>query len=128
MNRPTGVTVLSILAFIAGAFTLIAGLLLTLMGTAIGSMGGPVFAAIGAFAGVIFLVLGALYFLVGFGLWTLKPWAWMLTVILCGIGLALNLVQALSGDVVGGTFGLIVNGFVLWYMMRPHVKTAFGRA
>jgi hypothetical protein len=52
----------------------------------------------------------------------------MLTVILCGIGLALNLVQALSGEVVGGTFGLIVNGFVLWYMMRPHVKTAFGRA
>jgi uncharacterized membrane protein (DUF2068 family) len=77
---------------------------------------------------VIFLVLGALYFLVGFGLWTLKPWAWMLTVILCGIGLALNLVQALSGEVVGGSFGLIVNGFVLWYMMRPHVKTAFGRA
>lgn len=128
MNRPTGVTVLSILAFIGGAFTLLAGLLLTLMGTAIGAMGGPLFAAIGAFAGIIFLVLGALYLLVGFGLWTLKSWAWMLTVVLSGISLTLNLVQALSGEVVGGTMGIIVNGIVLWYMMKPHVKAAFGRA
>lgn len=127
MNRPTGVTVLAILAFIGGCITLMGGLLLSLMGGAIGAMGGPVFAAIGAFAGIIFLVLGALYFVVGFGLWTLKSWAWMLAVILAGIGLALNLLQALSGEIVGGTFGLIVNGVVLWYMTRPHVKAAFGR-
>lgn len=128
MQRPTGVTILAILAFIAACFMLLGGLLLTVAGTVIGAMANPLFAALGAFGGILIIILGALYALVGYGLWTLKSWAWILTVVLAGLGFAFNLLQLLAGDIAGGLVGFIVNGVVLWYMMQPQVKTAFGRA
>src|SRR5687768_14232065 len=121
MNRPTGVTVLAILTFCFAAFLLLPGLLIPLVGTAIGAAGGPVLAALGAFAGIVMIVFAVLEGIVGYGLWTLKTWAWLLTVILSGISAAFNLMQLLSGDIGGGLFGLIINGIILWYMMKPHV-------
>jgi len=127
MNRPTGVTVLAILAFCFALFLLLAGLLMTLVGTTIGAAGGPVLAALGAFAGIVMIVFALLEALVGYGLWSLKGWAWILTVILAGLGLAMNVLQMLSGEIFGALFGLAINGLILWYMMQPHVKAAFGR-
>jgi uncharacterized membrane protein (DUF2068 family) len=97
------------------------------VGTAVGAAGGPVLAALGAFAGIVMIVFALLEALVGYGLWTLKGWAWMLTVILAGLGLAMNVLQMLSGEIFGAMFGLAINGVILWYMMQPHVKAAFGR-
>jgi hypothetical protein len=127
MSRPTGVTVLAILAFCFATFLLLAGLFVTLVGTAVGAAGGPLLAALGAFAGIVMIVFALLEALVGYGLWTLKGWAWMLTVILAGLGLAMNVLQMLSGEIFGAMFGLAINGVILWYMMQPHVKAAFGR-
>jgi hypothetical protein len=77
MERPTGVTILAALSIISGLIAILGGLALFTVGP--GIIGGVV------------LILGILSLIYGWGLWTLKPWAWMLAI----IGAALNLVTAL---------------------------------
>lgn len=74
MERPSGVTILSILSFLGAALTLLGACAMFVLGAA-GiaaasggrSMGGPL-AALGAFAGVALLILAAIYVVNGIGL------------------------------------------------------------
>jgi uncharacterized membrane protein (DUF2068 family) len=80
--------------------------------------------------GAIGLVSALLYLAFGFGAWTLKPWAWMLGIIGAGISIASNLLSLISGNasIVGAVISLIIPGVILWYLFRPDIKAAFGRA
>ncbi len=129
-QRPTGVTILAILAVIGGFLGLCGSL--TLFGVGgLGVMAGEV--SSGAMAGIfgaIGLVSALLYLAFGFGAWTLKPWAWMLGIIGAGISIASNLLSLISGNasIVGAVISLIIPGVILWYLFRPDIKAAFGRA
>jgi hypothetical protein len=129
-QRPTGVTILAILAVIGGFLGLCGSL--TLFGVGgLGVMAGEV--SSGAMAGIfgaIGLVSALLYLAFGFGAWTLRPWAWMLGIIGAGISIASNLLSLISGNasIVGAVISLIIPGVILWYLFRPDIKAAFGRA
>jgi hypothetical protein len=129
-QRPTGVTILAILAVIGGFLGLCGSL--TLFGVGgLGVMAGEV--SSGAMAGIfgaIGLVSALLYLAFGFGAWTLKPWAWMLGIIGAGVSIASNLLSLISGNasIVGAVISLIIPGVILWYLFRPDIKAAFGRA
>jgi hypothetical protein len=130
--RPTGITILAILAAIGGVFGLLGGLaIIGLGGVAAGYLGGTEGAAVGGlavFGGLVVLVTAVLALAFAYGAWTLKPWAWMLGVIaevlsLIGSALAVAGGSSISSQIIGV---LIALG-ILYYLNTPNVKAAFGR-
>jgi hypothetical protein len=135
--RPTGVTILAILALIGGVFGLIGGLGLIAGGALLGGIvGGGAGVALGGLAfvfGIVTLGLAIAELFFAYGAWGLKPWGWSLGVILALASIVWAVVTALaSGDfvnsLIGGAIGIIISAVILYYLMTPAVKTAFGRA
>ena len=145
MNRPTGVTVLAVLQFIGAGFCVIGGLLMMVGGTFLAAILGRATASgegstamagmgalIGVVGGVFCLVLAVLYGVVGWGLWGLKNWARIVTIVLAAIG-ALFQVMGMVGSMLHFRIGTMiwhliwigVNGLIVWYLVQPQVKSAF---
>jgi hypothetical protein len=137
--RPTGITILAILALIGGIFGLLAALAL-MAGALIGS--GTTTAAEGAaFGGIAFvfglIALGGalLYLAFAYGSWTAKTYGWALGIIGALWGIVSQIVTVLaSGDIVGKLvsvstiIGLAIPVIILYYLNTPNVKAYFGRA
>jgi hypothetical protein len=131
-QRPTGITVLAVLAFIGGAFAVFGGLALMAAGAFLGAMGagegGGLIAALGAVAGVFFLIYAALLFAVGFGLLKRKRWAWYVALVAAGLQILLGLGSLLAFDIIGALLNLGIGGFVAWYLLSPPIQAWFGVA
>ena len=109
-RRPLGVTVIAILVAIGAVFEIIGGLLLL-----------AVFAPIGIFA----LIIGVISLFVAWGLWTLKPWAFWLVVIVEVIHLVqaiLSLTRGQGGSVGDLIFPIII---LLYLFLDRNVRAAF---
>jgi hypothetical protein len=169
MERPFGVTIISILAIIGGILLVFGGLSLLAFGaffTAIptGTLItedqplqpqqledaaelqalGQFFGSVGIAIGSIVLAVGVGYLIVSYGLLKGKGWAWIVTVILTIIAIITQvtaviststLTQSLSTDIaalISGItahiIGIAVNGVILYYLYRPHVKAYFGKS
>lgn len=140
MERPSGVTILSILSFIAAALMILAACGMFVLGAA-GiaaasggrAMGGPL-AALGAFAGVALLILAAIYVVNGVGLWKLLGWGRVLTIMLVAIGVIFailwlfrSFVPMHPGMIAWQLILLVIDAVILTYMFRPRVRQAFGQ-
>src|SRR3989304_3115556 len=112
MDRPTGVTILAVLNFIGAAFYILLGLGFMLgmgiLGGIIGQAGGEgsagamgMLMGLGVVAGVIFIVLSLIPLLIGWGLWKLKNWARIISIVL----FALGALAALAGGGIGASAG-----------------------
>ena len=135
--RPTGVTILAVLALIGGVFGLIAGLGLMMGGALFGGMmGGSQGVALGGMAfifGVVGIGIAIAELAFAYGAWTLKPWAWALGIIAAIANLLLIVVSAvIGGDIIASLIASVISiaiwAVVLYYLTTPTVKTAFGRA
>ncbi len=143
MERPTGVTVLAVLLMIFAAFAAFAGLALLVMGLGGGAalqMRGTstgmssMIAGMGALGGVFLLALAAAYVVLGVGLLKLLNWARVVTLVLVGLGLllaAIGLLTALIhfqvGMIAGRLIAAGIDVWIIWYLLRPDVKQAFGQ-
>jgi hypothetical protein len=142
MGRPVGVTILAILNFIGAAFCLLGGIGMILGGGFIATMlsqqgqgsagAAGILAGLGAAAGVCIIIVGGVSALVGFGLWKLKGWARIVSIILYAISGAFQLLGILGSlahfnlfALVWGAFWVAVDAFVIWYLLKPEVKAAF---
>jgi len=140
-ERPSGISVLAILAGIFGIILIIGGVVVGAMagaisdfikdyietyGTTMGmgtiDISGIVESALVAFA-VIALIFGILYVAVAYGFWIGAGWSRMLAIILSVLGIILGLISLPSGIVL-----IIIYGVILWYLMQRHVKAFFGVA
>src|SRR6266487_4152135 len=133
-RRPTGVTILGVLAILGGIALLVAGVAAIGLGLVIGTYAGSAFtnalsnagysglASIGA--GV--LVLGILYFAVGIGYFGGKGWAWTVGIIVTAISIVLDIIQIAFGA-YSNAFGLVIGLLIIYYLTRPHVKVFFGK-
>lgn len=132
--RPTGITILAVLAAIGGVLGLLAGVaLLGLGGIAAGATGNAAFFGLGAFAGIVTVAISIAQLAFAYGAWTLQPWAWSLGVVLSLVSIVWSVVGALgSGDIVSGLIGqaisIAINVAILYYLNTPGVKAAFGKA
>ena len=126
-RRPVGITVLVVLQIITGVFNVVLSVLLAAVyAFALVLLGMPslgIFLAILAF---VFLVLGVFSFVIAYGLWSGKRWAWIATVVLAILGLASSSVGLIFGnffDIVSITLYAIT----LAYLMTRSVRFYFGR-
>ena len=118
--RPTGITILAILEVLGG-------LALLLGGAAITALGGLVGLGLGAAFGGILIIFGLLSFVVAFGLWTGKEWAWLVALILSGLGALFDLVSIVIGLGYGSILSLLIDVAIIYYLTRPHVRAYFGK-
>lgn len=119
-TRPTGITILAILAGIGGVLGLFSGFVITFAGAI-------VFGGLGAILGLAFLAYAALLIAFAYGAWTLKPWAWPLGVAGAAFGIILAVLQILGGDISGQILSIVVDGVILYYLNQPGIKALFGR-
>jgi uncharacterized membrane protein (DUF2068 family) len=81
-------------------------------------------------SGTFGIVLATVQIVTAVGLLMLKRWAWYLAV----IAVALTVIQGVIGIFGGGFFaficagiGLIIPAAILVYLLRPQIRTLFGR-
>lgn len=138
--RPTGVSVLAILAILFGLGGLALGAVLLAASAVVSTLNlsttypqlamynlttATIAAVIGIF-GAFFLIVGILDLIVGIGFFGGKGWGWTLGMI---VGI-LNIVGGVLGIFVSpgaGIVWLIIWIGIVYYLTRPRVKTFFGR-
>jgi len=129
-ERPTGVTVLAILDIIGGVLVALLGLVFIALGPRLtiilkAEHLPPVLVAFFGVLGIVFIVIGAISIVIGWGLLKGKGWSWWLTVIFAVLGIIGAVLNIAMGN-VGGIINLVIDGIIIYYMFRPHVKAYFG--
>jgi hypothetical protein len=129
IQRPTGVAVLSILMFLGGAVDIGTAALFLFLGT----VTLPTLALLPSLqlAGTLLLLLSiiplifaVISFVLGFGLWKGRSWAWTWTLISSIIGL----IVSAAGLIIGfGLVGVVIYAFFIFYLTRGRVKSYFGK-
>ena len=129
MARPTGVTILAVLAAIGGFFGLLAGLTVLGVGGFLIGAGGGIYGGLATIAGLVILTQAVLALAFAYGAWTLKPWAWVLGVAAWVLSLILSAYAVVSGGSIGDqVVSVAIAAIILYYLFTPQVKAAFGRA
>ena len=157
MERPLGVTVIAILIVIGGISFLFGGISLVIVGAILSTAFtdvstsspfiGSFFGILSAALGAVLLVVGIGYIIMSYGLLKGKGWAWTITIILTLIGVAINIISAITGGVsnmstinnmnddansfiygiVGSAIGIAISVVIIYYLYRPRVKIFFGK-
>jgi hypothetical protein len=115
-SLPLGVAILAILIGIYGFIVFLIGLIIAVGSTVPSALGGgnPLghFATAGLLGGLIILIIGLIILGLAVGLWNLRMWALVLTVLFLIIELV---IYGLAGAFI--TFGFIVGAILLIYLV-----------
>ena len=87
----------------------------------------PDLGILSAAIGAVLIALGIAYFVMAYGLWKGKGWAWTITLVLSFIGIAFGIASIVTGN-IGAVFHLIINIIVVYYLYKPNVKMFFGKS
>lgn len=135
MERPLGVTVLAVLSLVSGAWRVLKALAWFGIGGTAAVVTGMASPVAGALVGGVAVLFGTLALLTGifslvfaYGALTLKPWAWTLGAWTHGLILAWSVLAVLGPGVFSERWiDIAVSGVILYYLMRPEIKQAFGK-
>ncbi|MGA9934796.1 MAG: hypothetical protein WBP83_06705 [Nitrososphaeraceae archaeon] len=99
---------------------------------------------VGIAIGAIVLAVGVGYLIVSYGLLKGKGWAWIITVILTIIAIAVQIVSGITASMFNESFiddtnsfvtgiiaqivGIAIDGVILYYLYRPNVKAFFDKS
>jgi len=140
MQRPTGVTIISVLAFIGAACLFFAAMGMFLGGAVLSSMAGRpgvgMIAGIGGvIVGAVFLGIAVVDLVLGIGLWKLQNWARILSIVLLIVAVvfyALGILRSvLHFHLIRLCIQAIFMAIDIWiiaYLSKPNVKQAFSEA
>jgi hypothetical protein len=62
----------------------------------------------------------------GWGLWKMRPWAYSWGIGLAFLSVALCTLATSQAVQLSAPLGVMINGFVIWYLRRDNVRAAFG--
>jgi uncharacterized membrane protein (DUF2068 family) len=115
-DRPLGVTIICILQFIAAIILIALGAIFTLILA--------ILVPLLAILGVFILVLGIISFIVTFGLWNLKNWAFWLTIIVNVISIVTGIATGVYAGDPSAFTGIIIPLIVVIYLftVREHFR------
>jgi hypothetical protein len=139
MQRPTGVTILALLAFVSGALHFLAAFLAFSAGSVASAQAKsgyfvPVaapfvnaFGNLGFSIGLIGMILATITLIAAGGLWVLsRTWGFWLASVILVLDLIADIVGLFAGDatvftIVGALFAIVA----LIYLWQPRVRQAF---
>ena len=119
-RRPLGISIIAILLFIQAIFEIVGGIF-SFLGRLITN---PL---AGLLVGWIPLAIGVLLLILAWGLWTLKPWAYWVTLVLEIVNIVLHFLgyqqtHSLFAIISGGIISIIV---VIYLLVDRNVRRAF---
>ena len=123
-ERPAGIPILGIIAFLGGVVLCFIGIVLT---------GAVIFGGIstgsGTFVtGAITFAVGILFLTVAIGAWFNLPWARTAGIAVAILGLVAGVITLVTTGAIGHAVATFVFPlFLLWYLNRDKVKAAFNR-
>ena len=132
--RPVGVSLIAALTWFLGALWALAGFsaigfshlgarLLSTM--AEGNFLQRFTASLGTALGIVLLLLAVFYLIVGFGLWNLKNWARILTIIFVALGFLLGLRSLIEFHHTFRVIRTAIDAVILIYLFMPEVRKQF---
>jgi hypothetical protein len=135
--RPIGVSAIAVLTWIRASLYALGGLALIGVGhlsaklvstVANDSFFEALVSRLGKTLGIGVLMIALVYVVVGLGLWALKNWARVLTLILVTIWLLFGLLGLLRHPTAWHMIRMLVDVAILVYLMLPDVKRLFAAA
>jgi hypothetical protein len=136
-QRPTGITLLAliyialaILSLLWSLFVFGFGGVTATFGTLFGAQNVATSGVNNVASGTLGILTAVVELIVAFGLWKLRPWAWLLAIAALGLNVIGGVLGMFSGGLwtlCCGLFGLIIPAGILIYLLRPEVRKAFGR-
>lgn len=142
-QRPTGVTIIAVLMLLGGMSLIASGIGVLALPIPVVDPVMQVLARNFIVVGISTVLLGAAELVIGWGLYSLRNWARIATIVLLAIGTATNLVAGIAliaGFELGGirismpgpgmAFALTatIQGLVIWYLTKPDIVSQFGAA
>jgi uncharacterized membrane protein (DUF2068 family) len=125
MNRPLGVTIIAILAFVNGLLGLcVPGLVI--IGGGIGALFSGGLGLVVVCGGLLLAIGPILWLIVAFGAWNLRPWAWWLGIIATGvtvIGVIVNIVNGVG--ILQAVASAPLSIIIFIYLLLPDIRRAF---
>jgi hypothetical protein len=126
-ERPTGVTVLAVVSLIGAIVMALTAL--QYLGFVPHLLGGVAFFGLDPLAAGLFAISAAIFAWLAYGLWRLKPAAWVYTVIHAVVMLIVALLALIGASTLSSMLPtLVINGAILAYTFTPGVRHAFGSA
>jgi lysylphosphatidylglycerol synthetase-like protein (DUF2156 family) len=126
-TRPTVITILAILHIISGVLQLLVGLFFTFVGGLFTTGNDVTIEIIPSFtmAAMLGIVLGAVHLMVGYGLFSLKSWGWLMAWLFLVLSIVGSLFGLLQGEnIPSSIISIVIFGLFLYYLNRPNVKRA----
>ena len=119
-KRPLGITIIAILLFIQAVIEILVGIFAFIGATLVNP-------AAGLLLGWIPLAIGIITFIVAWGLWTLRPWAYWATLILEIVNIVLHFLgygqtHSIFAIISGGIISIII---VIYLLVDGNVRRAF---
>lgn len=126
MNRPLGVTIIAILAFINGLLGLcVPGLVI--IGGGIGALFTGGLGLIVVCGGLLLAAGPLVWLLVSYGAWNLRPWAWWAGMVATGItviGVVVNIINGVG--ILQAVASAPLSIVIFIYLLLPDIRRVFG--
>jgi uncharacterized membrane protein (DUF2068 family) len=127
VKRPGIITILAILAFVAAALS--GYKLLIYLGIVPPSLGAVAFFGVNSLGALATAIKFAVLLAMMYGLWTMKPWGWLLTLIVAIYGLFLAVFEWISqSSLFPVAADVLVYGLILLSILSPRARNAFAEA
>lgn len=139
-QRPIGVSILATLQLINSVIGLFIGFVITFFTNAlvqwlvkngktqIQEQQIPVITQFAIVLGIVVLAISLFRLLLAYGLFTLKGWAWIITLLFSGLSVISNFYLIFSQKSGFSVFSLVIDVVIIYYLLRPNVKRVFGKA
>lgn len=131
LKRPTGITIIALLALISGLLGLCCGsplILLGGIGVIIPSGVTQVLGILGILLGVLLAFGPFLQVVFAYGAWNLRSWAWWLGIIATGIsvaGVVISIIGSGGATVWTAVTNALLPIIIFVYLLFPDVRQAF---
>ncbi|HYP40683.1 MAG TPA: hypothetical protein VEX13_10025 [Chloroflexia bacterium] len=126
-QRPLGITILAVVAFISGIIGILSWLS-RFFGKPFWGSGGAAIVNGAYDYWLVLFILSALQMVFGYGAWQLKPWAWTLGVARQIISIAFSVWFVFMGSsLIAQLLAILIALCILFYLFTPDVKRAFNR-
>jgi len=125
-TRPFGITLLVLLQILLGILELLGAFVVAFVSFVVPEMF-PHVRFFAPFSGLGLVVFAFVEFLLAYGLWTGKGWAWIGSLIFAVIGLVFSTLTLFMRARVGEAIALVLNLVIIYYLMQPRVQSYFGK-
>jgi cytochrome c oxidase subunit IV len=78
-------------------------------------------------AGVAFVIFAVIDFIIAYGLFVGKKWAWVLSIIFSVLGIVTAVFSLFMRPRMGEFLAMIIDLVILFYLMQPRVQAYFKR-